>query len=51
MTDAAETTAPTPDGEGLLVCVAPTVGPAVVDRVTVAAPSFVAGATASPAHP
>jgi hypothetical protein len=51
MTDAAETTAPIPHGEGSLVGVAPAAGPAIVDRVEVAASSSRAGGTASPGDP
>jgi hypothetical protein len=49
MTDAAETTTPTPDREGLLVSVPPGVDPAIVERVSLAAARLsVAGETASP---
>jgi hypothetical protein len=51
MTVAAEPTAPTPDGAGRLVSVAPAACAAIVGRVSAAAPASVADGTASPGDP
>jgi hypothetical protein len=51
MTDATETAAPIPHGEGSLAGVAPAAGPATVDLVKVAASLSLAGGMASPGDP